>query len=172
MRNGIVMKILTSKKSTQMIVCYFVALALAEQQCSHHPRTWCCLMPQNFVAIQNTNYKVLTQHIIWRIRCVNGDERQRMDVNGWMDVHKHLTELWRTWNEMEWMAIATTMDGAIKRSTFRKICNDGVRKIFFFFFYFMFFCFLFSSYSPRAATRVIHYMITSSKTHRSARPKC
>jgi hypothetical protein len=39
-------------------------------------------MPQNFVAIQNTGYKVLTQHIIWRVRCVNEVERQWTDVDG------------------------------------------------------------------------------------------
>jgi hypothetical protein len=53
MLDGIFVKIVNSKKSTQMIVCYFVVdtLALAEQQCSHHLRTWCYPMPQNFVAI-------------------------------------------------------------------------------------------------------------------------
>jgi hypothetical protein len=63
MLDGTIMKLMSLKKSAQMIVCYFIAntLALVEQYCFHHPRTWCCPMPQNFVAIQNTSYKVLTQ---------------------------------------------------------------------------------------------------------------
>jgi len=53
MLDGIVVKIMNSKKSVQMIMCYFVVdtLALVERWCFHHPRTWCCPMPQNFVAI-------------------------------------------------------------------------------------------------------------------------
>jgi len=46
------------KKLAQMIMCYFVVdtLALVEHSCSHHPKTWCCPMPQNFVAIQSIKY--------------------------------------------------------------------------------------------------------------------
>jgi hypothetical protein len=53
-------KIVNSKKSTQMIVCYFIAntLAFVEQSCFHHSKTWCCPKPQNFIVIQNTGYKV------------------------------------------------------------------------------------------------------------------
>ncbi len=60
------MKIVSSKKSIQMIVCYFVddTLALAEQKCFHHPKTWCCPMPQNFVAIQSISNKVLTKSMM------------------------------------------------------------------------------------------------------------
>ncbi len=56
MFDGIVVKIVSSKKQIQMIMRYFVTdtLALAEQY--HHPRTWCCPMPQNFVTIQSTKY--------------------------------------------------------------------------------------------------------------------
>jgi hypothetical protein len=43
-------------------------------------------MPQNFVAIQSTNYKVITQHTVWRIQCVNRDEQWWTDVDGWMFV--------------------------------------------------------------------------------------
>jgi hypothetical protein len=45
-------------------------------------------MPQKFVAIQSTSYKVLTQHMVLRIRCIDGDEGQHMDVSGWMLVTK------------------------------------------------------------------------------------
>jgi hypothetical protein len=53
-------------------------------------------MPQNFVVIQSTNYKILTQHTVWKIQyrihmytmhmilkkqCVEGDERQQTDIN-------------------------------------------------------------------------------------------
>jgi hypothetical protein len=41
--DGTIVKIVNSKKSAQMIVCCFITntLALVEQLCSHHPRTWC-----------------------------------------------------------------------------------------------------------------------------------
>jgi len=46
-----------------MIVCYFIVntLALVKRLCSHHSKRWCCPMAQNFVEIQSTSYKVLTQ---------------------------------------------------------------------------------------------------------------
>ncbi len=55
-----------------------------------------------------------------------------------------------------------------------ELYDDGVQKInFLIFFYFMFFFSLFSfSSSSRAATRATHYMTTSSKTHKSAQPRC
>jgi hypothetical protein len=40
-------------------------------------------MPQNFVAIQSSSYKVLTQHTISKIRCVDEGERQWMVLSGW-----------------------------------------------------------------------------------------
>jgi hypothetical protein len=47
-------------------MCYFVndTLALAEQKYFHHPKTWCCPMPQKFGPIQNTSYKVLTKSMM------------------------------------------------------------------------------------------------------------
>ncbi len=61
-------------------------------------------------------------HTIWRIWCIDGDERQHMDVDGWMSMDgkgrmnriamnirqnydKHQTE----WNEIEQTAIASVM---------------------------------------------------------------
>jgi hypothetical protein len=90
---------MSSKKLAQMIVCYFEVdtLALAEQQCSHHTRTWCCPMPKFFVAIQSISYKFLTQHTVWRIwywirmyakhmiwkiQCIDKDEWRWTDVGG------------------------------------------------------------------------------------------
>jgi hypothetical protein len=54
--DGTVVKIVSSKKLAQMIVCCFIVntLAMVERLCFHHPRTWCCPMPQNFVKIQST----------------------------------------------------------------------------------------------------------------------
>jgi hypothetical protein len=37
-------------------------------------------MPQNFVIIQNISYKVLTQHTVWRIRCIDNNEQRRTEV--------------------------------------------------------------------------------------------
>jgi len=52
MFDGTIMKIMSSKKLVQMIVGYFVAntFALVEWYWFYHPRTWCCPMPQKFVA--------------------------------------------------------------------------------------------------------------------------
>ncbi len=106
------MKIVSSKKSVQMIVCYFVAdtLALEERSCSHHPKTWCYPMPQNFVAIQSTRYdlkniisntyvhstydlKNIVRQQIWTSmgarRCTNVSGRKGPDGQNW-------TEMWRT----------------------------------------------------------------------------
>jgi hypothetical protein len=81
-----------------MIVCYFVAdtLALVDQQCSHHSKTWCCPMPQNFVAIHNISHKVLTQHIVCKIRCVDGYEQRWTDVDGWKGPNGG------NWMKVEW----------------------------------------------------------------------
>jgi hypothetical protein len=46
-------------------------------------------MPQKFVTIQSISYKILKQHTIWRIRCVDGDERRRTDVRGQRSVDGH-----------------------------------------------------------------------------------
>jgi len=40
-------------------------------------------MPQNFVAIHNISHKVLKQHTICKIRCVDEYERRWTDVDGW-----------------------------------------------------------------------------------------
>jgi hypothetical protein len=63
MFDGTVVKIVSSKKRVQMIVCYSVVdtLTLVERKCCHHLKTWCCPMPQNFVRIQSITHKVLTQ---------------------------------------------------------------------------------------------------------------
>jgi hypothetical protein len=50
--DGIVVKIVSLKKSVQKIVCYFVV------------DTWCCPMPQIFLIIQSIKYKFLTQRTI------------------------------------------------------------------------------------------------------------
>jgi hypothetical protein len=64
--DGIIVKFVSLKKSAQKIVCYFVAdtWAPAQRSCSHHPRTCCCPIPQNFVIVRNTNYKILTQCMV------------------------------------------------------------------------------------------------------------
>ncbi len=70
-------------------------------------------MLQNFVAIQSTSHKVLTQRTIWRIRCIDGDEWRRTDISGrnwtkpdetrmkvqWND-NRCRTECWRTLDGM------------------------------------------------------------------------
>lgn len=45
-------------------------------------------MPQNFVTIQNISYKVLTQRKVWKIWCVDKDERQRTYIDGWTSMDK------------------------------------------------------------------------------------
>ncbi len=66
MFGGTVVRIVNSKILVQMVVCYFVTdtLVLDEYYYFHHPRTWCCPMPQNFVTVRSTNYKILTQRTI------------------------------------------------------------------------------------------------------------
>ncbi len=70
---------------------------------------------QNFVAIQSTSYKVLTQHMVETIRCVNGDERQRTDFIArkgpdgcqwtegvrWIDIDEHRIEVDGRWIELQ-----------------------------------------------------------------------
>ncbi len=81
MLDGTVVKLVSLKKSVQKIVCYFVAdtWAPAKWSCSRHPRT-CCPIPQNFVIVCNTNYKILTQHIVRRIQCVVLKAGRRTEV--------------------------------------------------------------------------------------------
>jgi hypothetical protein len=50
-------------------------------------------MPQNFVTIQNINYKVLTQLVVWKIQNNNKNEQWQIDVG---------------WTSMEWQNIKTT----------------------------------------------------------------
>jgi hypothetical protein len=40
---------------------------------------------QNFVTIQNTNYKVLAQRAIWKIWCIDMNERQQTDIGRRLD---------------------------------------------------------------------------------------
>jgi hypothetical protein len=79
------MKIVSSKKSAQMIVCYFIidTLPLAERWCSHHPRTSCCPMLQNFVAIQSTKYGL--KHMVLDM---NRDGRTSLDGSLWTKIVK------------------------------------------------------------------------------------
>jgi hypothetical protein len=57
--DSIIAKIVSSKKSAQRIVCYFIvdSLVLVERYYSHHLKTWCFPMPQSYIAIHNTRYK-------------------------------------------------------------------------------------------------------------------
>jgi hypothetical protein len=58
-------------------------------------------MPQNFVAIQNTSYKVLTQCTVWKIRCVDRDEWWRIEVGRTSDARR--MEVGRTSDKIiEW----------------------------------------------------------------------
>jgi hypothetical protein len=150
-------------------------------------------MPQKFVTIQNTSYKNLTQHTIWRLQCVDGDERWRTDVDGW-NYDGHWMELQQTsdwiatnvrWNnERHQMIIerTTTMPMTMLQSDphpwILQRWRAKEKKEFFFstlcfllllFFFSVFFSF---SSSSKATTWATHYMTTSSKTHRSAQPRC
>jgi len=65
-------------------------------------------------------------------------------------------------------------DDAIKRPYIHKFYSDGVHKRGGIFFSYLVFLLLFfsSSSCSRAITMAIHYMTTSSKTHRNAQPRC
>jgi hypothetical protein len=65
-------------------------------------------------------------------------------------------------------------DGTIKRPYICKLCSDGVhkRREIFFFLLGVFLLLFSSSSCSRAVIMAIHYMTTSSKTHRNAQPRC
>ncbi len=81
-------------------------------------------------------------------------------------------ELQRTSDEMERTDGNCVDDRVVKQSTSAKSTAMACKKeeIIFFLLFCVFF-FLISSFS-RAATRVTHYMIASSKTHMNAQSKC
>jgi len=65
MLDGIVVKLVNSKILVPRVVCYFVTDTLVlDEEYFHHPRTWCCPMPQNFVIVRSTTYKILKQRTI------------------------------------------------------------------------------------------------------------
>jgi hypothetical protein len=88
------MMIVSLRKSTQKIVCYFVVdtWALAKWWCSHHLRTWYCPMPQNFVTIRSINYKIPT----WTYSLKNTKRRRTSNK---METKLNITDWWRSWTE-------------------------------------------------------------------------
>jgi hypothetical protein len=136
-------------------------------------------------------------HMIWRIRCVDKDEhrlmkmngvrRTSMDGRGWMDGQTLMDVRWNCekhwmerneWNcdkcRMKRNGTMTTIDGdgVVEQSASTSFTTMVCRKIFFFPFYFVFFKILFFFLFFRVATRATHYITASSKTHKSAQPRC
>ncbi len=158
-------------------------------------------MPQNFVTIHNTNYKVITQLTIWRIRCVDRDEWRRTEVGrrldggktnirkrsngnrtevGWK-FDKSQTDIRRNNETMERNKMDCDYDGLHQQPRCKvihihELYDDGMqkKKEEFFSSTSCFFFLLFSSsfFSSRTTTRATHYMTVSLKTHKSAQLKC
>ncbi len=135
--------------------------------------------------------------MVWRIRCIHGDERRWTEPDERTDVHECWTKADGSLTKLRQMLDETTIDVGqnhdgcwTKQNGWRQrrqrmttmsmtMLQNDLRpwalqrwcveeKREFFFFYFVF-VFLFSSSSfSRATTRATHYMTTSSKTHRSA----
>jgi len=72
-----------------------------------------------FCSNTSTTYKVLTQCLVWKIWCVNGDEWQRMDVwrklnEGWIEVGRKSDGCGIKIKQMsngKWMNIKRKLDG-------------------------------------------------------------
>jgi hypothetical protein len=117
-------------------------------------------MPQNFVAIHNTTYKVLTQYMVWRIWCVNRDEWWRTSVDetttdvGWNDdrrwIERNGNGCWIKQNETGGRMVtmlATTLQNNLCPQVLQWWHAEEKKEIFScFFFIILFFFFFFQSY--------------------------